>query len=77
MQTLCTNCDNNQSCNWKNEHITQCNEHVTSTVETIVLAPEKSTLKTRQISLCDTCLHNNACVFKQQELKTIFCEEYQ
>lgn len=78
MQTLCINCDNNQNCNWQNEYVSQCNEHLNITViNTTVTPKEKLLLKTNHTSLCDTCLYSSDCVFKKQELKTIFCEEYQ
>lgn len=77
MQTLCINCDNNLSCQWKNDHVIQCNEHVAISNKSIVSdTPIKKTTQT-EVSLCGTCINRSSCVFMKQELKTIFCEEYQ
>jgi len=77
MQTLCINCDNNQSCQWKNDHVILCNEHATSTVTSTVTVTPAKKFNGNQVNLCGTCINYNSCVFIQQGLKTIFCEEYQ
>ena len=77
MQTLCINCDNNLGCHWKNDHVIQCNEHVASSAKSIVSTSSTIKINGDQASLCSTCINNSSCVFKQQELKTILCEEYQ
>lgn len=80
MQTLCSNCQNNKDCNWQNDHIILCNEYrledelPKGTSKNGVLQIETGV---RPISICSNCLHEDLCHFKQDNLNTVFCEEYQ
>lgn len=77
MQTLCINCDNNQSCLWKNDNVVQCNEHVIAKKTSKFELNEQNISIQKQDSLCNSCDFEITCTFKHKSLNTIYCEEYQ
>ena len=79
-RTLCLNCDNSDVCLWKSDDVILCNEYTLQPIIEVNHSPPITTqnrIKNGSNSLCFSCDRNQQCLFQDQKLNTIFCEEFQ